>query len=357
MFSKTDLKYPNRISMKELIKNGDQYNIANASFNNKITNISNKLCNVHKDTNFVVLHTYIDVNYLFDSYMSNNFDLNNVENMFHTMNFNSPLHVLNLWCNYYVGNTSKVKQLSEVLAKNMKKNKNIFIYFDFHEYSINEDKSKDSNLDYDVHSTCLLLHPDNNNQYNSYYINSHGEALSLSDCTYEKKISRKRYKTITLNYPLDFYVLNHLFKYINVHNKTYNNNVPLINYKPTKKHNYIGPNLQGGDKFGICFVFPFLIFVNIILNFRIKFTIEYNNNYYKYTSFCKLLKSNNIQKIIMLTMCNYNNNLKYIITQQQNIQNDLIEQDISCTIEKEGTKYTKYLYNILFNFIKSNQIE
>ena len=57
-------------------------------------------------------------------------------------------------------------------------------------------------------------------------------------------------------------VLNHVFKYINLYNKTYYDDKKHIHYLPTNNYNYDGPNLQEGDKFGVCFLFPFLLFVN-----------------------------------------------------------------------------------------------
>ena len=61
---------------------------------------------------------------------------------------------------------------------------------------------------------------------------------------YNKYVTRKRYKNIKLNKPLDFYVFDHLFKYINKYNETYHPNSIMINYDSTKLYNYDGPNLQ-----------------------------------------------------------------------------------------------------------------
>ena len=41
----------------------------------------------------------------------------------------------------------------------------------------------------------------------------------------------------------------------NIYSECYLKHMP-IQYGPTKHYNYVGPCLQAGDKFGVCYVFP-----------------------------------------------------------------------------------------------------
>ena len=353
MISINDFKYPTRITMDKLIKEGEKYKISNASFDNNITRASNKLAKQYSDTNIEILHVPIQFDLLFNTYLKFYSDLNDIENKFNDCDFyKSPLHILHLCCSYYNDYENKQGSFIDLLNDYMKQKKNIFVYFDLHGYLIDEEAfKKTGNLVYSVHSTCCLIYLDNNNKYNAYYFNSHGEALKsdVAHC-YNKYITRKRYKSLRLNKPLDFYVINHLFKYINRFNKLYNPGSIFINYETNEKHNYCGPNLQEGDKFGICFVFPFLFYINLISNFRIKFTYKLENKEYKFTSFCKLMKNNNIDKIIKIIMCNYNKILQGCIINLDRESDEIVQSNISNTIEREGTKFTKYLYSLILNF-------
>ena len=353
MNSINDFKYPSQISMENLLKKGEKNNIAQACFDNNITKISNKLAIMNSETNIEIIHTPIYLDLLFNVYLKQYDNLHTIENKFDDIKYRSPLHILNLWCNYYENDTAKQVGFNEVLNKYMKQKKNIFVYFDFHDYLINEEVLEQKNLvEHFIHSTCCLIYLDKNNKYTTYYFNSHGNALSESTCIYQKYITRKRYKNLHLNYPIDFYVLNHLFKYINNQNKQYYPTSPHIHYEPTQTYNYCGPNLQGGDKFGICFAFPFLFYINLISNFRNKCTLEIENKKYKFTSFCKLLKNNDASKMIQLIMCNYNKTCKQLVIQHKNNKNDkLIDHAISLVIKKAGTNFTKYLYSLIYNFI------
>jgi len=350
MNSIDDFKYPTQISMENLLKKGEKCNIAQACFDNNITKISNKLAIMNNETNIEIIHTPIYLNLLFKVYSKHYNNLHTIENKFDDINYLSPLHVLNLWCNYYENDKAKQCGFIDILHKYMKQKKNIFVYFDFHDYLIDEDILEEKGIiEHNIHSTCCLIYLDKNNNYTTYYFNSHGEALAESPCIYKKYVTRKRYKNLQLNYPLDFYVLNHLFKYINNQNKQYYPKSPHIHYEPNEKHNYYGPHLQGGDKFGICFVYPFLFYINLISNFRNKCTLEIENKKYKFTSFCKLLKNNDISKIIRLVMCNYNKTCKQLVIQHNN--DKIIDPQISVIIEKAGTNFTKYLYSLIYNFI------
>lgn len=353
-----DFKYPTRITMENLIKEGDIFNVASSCFDNHITRLSDNLAQKYKEANFEIIHAPLYLDDIFKVYLENFKDLKEADKIFSKdLSYHSPLHdVLHPWCSYYENKENKQGDMISRLNSLLNKKVNVFIYFDLHEYLINDDiHKKHDKLEYDTHSTCCLLYLDKNNNYNVYYFNSHGEALlNKHSFSYDKYITKKRYKKINLDLPLDLFIIDNLFKYINAYNKTYQLKAPYINYKPDEKHNYCGPNLQEGDKYGVCFVFPFLFFINLILNFRIKFTYTVEKKNYKFTSFQKLMKNNNIEKIIKIIMCNYDGRLKELcINDKLQLNNKIVDSEITNTIENQGTKYTKYLYSITLNIIKT----
>lgn len=349
-----EFKYPNRITMENLIKKGTKKKLACASFDNNITKISNKLTKYYTDSNVEIIHVPVYFDLLFKVYLKNYKNLNDIDNEFmKKLSYKSPLHILNLWCSYYDEYENKQGSFIKTLNNYIQQNKCIFVYFDFHDYLIDDELTKKKALlNYSVHSTCCLIYPDYTGIYRAYYFNSHGDALTSKEAyKYNKYITRKRFKSLLLDKPLDLYVLNHIFNYINLYNKTYYDDKKHIYYYTTNNYNYSGPNLQEGDKFGVCFLFPFLLLVNLVSNYRTRFTYNLQDKKYKFTSFCKLLKKNRVDKIIKIVMCNYNKTLQTLYINPFKFTESTIDSLITDTIQKEGTKYTKYLYSNVLNFI------
>ena len=150
--------------MEKLLKSGNKHKISNACFDNNITKISNKLAKQHMDSNIEIIHVPIYLDLLFKAYIRNNFNLNDMEEQFKKLTYNSPLHILNLWCSYYEGYENKQDTFIHTLNKYIKQNKNIFVYFDLHDYLIDDESLKTGKLTYSIHSTCCLIYPDKNNK-------------------------------------------------------------------------------------------------------------------------------------------------------------------------------------------------
>jgi hypothetical protein len=243
---------------------------------------------INKTDNIVILHTFIDYNIIFRN--DGSFDDSQFKRM---------------WTAFYNENMEEYEgYFIETLNYFTNMNKTVIVYIDFMNYLINyEALDEKGTLEYLCHSTVSIYYPSDKNKYNVFHFNSHGNATKKCPWEYKKYITRKRYKTIKLNAPLDYFVFDKFISVINKHPSTEIH----YEYKKTDKYNYMGPNMQQGDNKGICFTFPFLISYYIIKNYR---NTNYINNIdsntpQRMTSFCKMMIKGNINQIIYIIMGAY----------------------------------------------------
>ena len=162
-----------------------------------------------------------------------------------------------LWENYgdllaaeFVGENSILSEefLDTILIKHMKEKRILFVVFDFVDYGLDEDE------DYNIYvgHTCCLIGIPNNNEYNFYYINSHGKDMLYYNYYYYR-LSNKKKRTIIYDKPTDVMFLTSYMKYLKEKSEL------VIHYDESEKHNYYGADYQSGDHHGICFIYPYII--------------------------------------------------------------------------------------------------
>ena len=149
------------------------------------------------------------------------------------------------------------------LSKELQKNKIVFLFIDILNYVTCP--LDDGTNTYLVHSVCGIFHPNNQNKYDFLYFNSHGKNV-LKYTHYKYKISQRRIKNIPLPLPMDYYFNQKLIMSLNSYMKSWKYDT-YVQYKPSQKFNYQHFNLQSGDSYGICFVFPYIIWYNIIYDY------------------------------------------------------------------------------------------
>lgn len=204
------------------------------------------LAHTYAPNDIIVLHTFIDYNIIFQF------------NRFDEFQFNY------MWCAYLDKNMKKCEgNFIETLNHFTSKKMVVLVYVDFYNYLINLEHIETTNLvTHHAHSSVSIYYPVDE-EYKVFHFNSHGCATTLNNC-YNKYITRKRYKTIPLDQPLDHYVYTRFIRTVNKHPTTKIH----YQYDSTAEFNYLGPNLQYADCSGICFTFPFLICRNFIMNYR-----------------------------------------------------------------------------------------
>jgi len=106
---------------------------------------------------------------------------------------------------------------------------------------------------YSTHSTCLILIP-GDDEYNAYYINSHGRDM-VDTCNFVRKITKRRTKTVSFKHPYELVFIRDLIDYWNTL-KDFNDKPIQINWTRGPEHTYWSTDLQAGDYHGLCFMFP-----------------------------------------------------------------------------------------------------
>ena len=316
-------KYSTTIKITDLIKQADDIMLSSGCYlDNTIFKIAIKLKKLYK-SDMEIIQSEFDFNKIF----TKNGISDDLENIIHK----TPA-INDRYIDY---------GLLWLLSNSMKHKKVIFIFLDLLNYSLDENKNDNDIMTHTTHATCLMLFPEeNSNKYNAYYFNSHGEAVPNDTLEYEKYITRRRNKKIILGEPLDFYVLKH---YIQIMNKYDNIN---INYDYSIKHNYLGANLQYGDTYGICYVFPFYILYELITN-------QNNPIIADFPSFDECIINDNTTKGICCIMEKHIQRLNY-----KKFLNDLFTSNnfekynnrLKRYMDKKNTQYVKYLLYKLCRF-------
>ena len=249
-----------------------------------------------------------------------------------------------MWCAYFDENMEKKEgYFMDVLHEFASKNKTILLYNDFYNYLIDEEKFEKTNrLHYVCHSTLSLFYPTtrrnsssktySETSYQAYHFNSHGCATKAAYWQYKKKLTRTRSKTYALDLPVDYYVFQKFVESINKYFTNMYSSTIQYTYKPTSQYNYMGPNLQQGDKNGICYVFPFILTYYMSKDYHMEFK--------------RLTQKGNINKIIYKIMSVY----VYDFTTLDGIcDSDESINTITDIISKKGGNLIRYW---LHDFIK-----
>lgn len=155
------------------------------------------------------------------------------------------------------GSYRKGKYYHESLVSNIRclvsDRRIIYIMFGIDGYCL--DKGVDD-LFYSTHSTCLIMVP-RGDKYYAYYINSHGREFMDMVC-YEKRITRRRVKKTSFDIPYELVFIRDLIGYWNTLSDNEDNPINIY-WDTTPAHTYLSTNLQAGDEFGACFIFPHII--------------------------------------------------------------------------------------------------
>jgi len=235
-------------------------------------------------------------------------------------------------------------------------NKTIYILLDLHEYLLYETDEDETIHETIHHATALILYKDTNNCYRAFYFNSHGGNI-LKEKSYNLYITRKRKKNITLNMPVDMFIINNLINTYNSNIANYVDNYSKIKYEMNADFNYIGPNFQIGDHYGVCYIYPFVILHYLLHEFNnINYLHNDDSGYMRrLPSYSTLLKNNKLNNMILIMMSKIYKNLKseFLIYYINSDISDLTNLNIviNYQFEKNNTLYIKYLYCIILEFL------
>ena len=258
------------------------------------------------------------------------------------------------YCGYYDNGVFKEEFTCNVLSQFMYQKKIICCFTDFCDYTLDVDNN--NNNCSITHSTLTILKPDKKGYYFAYQFNPHGR-YQINETTYSRYITRKRSQIYNLNEILDVYVMSLFFKTMETEmDKECNFKIKIL-YNQSENHNYYGINLQSGDDFGCCFIFPFIVCYHLCLNI-------YETNYlensklkrkYRFPSFKNLLNKSKIDEMIYIIMSFYFKEFKYEVTdfyKEQDPELDYFYDKCEYILEKKGTKYIKYISEYMLKLIE-----
>lgn len=310
----------------------NKQNLATCTFHGPVPETSALINNKHSANDIIVLHTFINFDILFQTNESDEFD----ESQFNYMS-----------CAYYDEDMNKQEgDFMDTLNYFTKQNKVVMVYTDFYNYLVDEEyrDKKEGLIQHMCHSTLSIYYP-YQGQYNIYHFNSHGGATHAAAWQYAKYITRRRTRTCRLNMPLDYYVLT---KFVTCLNEHVTSKHTYYNYKNTNEFNYMGPNLQQGDKNGICFVFPFLICCNILKNYNT------HSGDGRTRSFQTWMAQSNIDKIIYTIMEPYVYDLDSAMYDTSDEYIEKINNNISA---QGGNMARRLLYDFMNLLTNTNEIK
>ena len=372
-FKKSNLK---KGTMKEMLKDVDKYELSSCEYENYVNIASSMILKHYSRNNISILHASIDYDKVFrqhenftDCNSNNNFDvnrsLNKKENLKKIFN--------DMTCGWYSGNQKYNEDIFfNKINKEMVRGKIVYVYLDLDNYDIETDKKSKLN-ESQFHSTSIILYPSKkrtgNNMiktYNVYHFNPHGCDSVYTD-EYEIYISRKRSKTIHLDVGLDRYVIDKMTKAFNDYTEEYEDKYVSLYYDITKYCNYTGANLQIGDNYGICYIYPFILFNEIASKFDE--SIEFHHFRRQFSrimpSYKNLIETEDINKIVYIVLSKYFTNVKFrylefieqtdytlikVPSTQVTEKEDKFDIDIEKVLKKSKGHYT-YLHYMYMNYL------
>ncbi len=214
---------------------------------------------------------------------------------------------------HFVGGNNYMKYgfLNEIIEKYMYRDKILYIILDFIDYGLDQDKGT---YEYVPHTCVLILLP-NGERHDGFYINSHGKDMRFYD-EYGFKTSKNKKRCIKYDQPVDLMFMSSFVKFMN------KNHSVNIQYDFTENHNYFGADYQSGDNYGICFVFPYIIWYYFGKYYN-KERIIYGKKGKSYTikKTREMLLNGNLTECIQSYLIDLNNNYKAVYIKMMNSKN------------------------------------
>lgn len=214
----------------------------------------------------------------------------------------------------------------------------IFINMGIDKYFV--DKSETSN--YSVHGVCLILVPRIKWGYDMYYINSHGNAMNLTSF-YETIKTRTRMNRYDFGEPVDCLVINSLKEYLNVKYKL------NVHYDTSENYNYFGVNLQEGDEYGACFIFPIAVYFGLGKYFTEKKELMVDGCSRYVPPFKELLKKGKVNLMVEACFTDFDKEITKIlyksIYKRATRKNKKTLKPLTERVEKAGTLFVKKIVN------------
>jgi hypothetical protein len=279
---------PRKVKIKNLLKRVTNMELDILQSNNKALRMIQLINDTYFTKKMIILECPLNIKQLLPY---NNKQPINTERLYNLKcdSFkNTPLNACS-YCN---------ELLFVTLRKHMKCKQVIVVMLSMEDYMVSE--IKPGNIDYETHSTCLIFIPDEirHNKYLAYYINPHGREMK-DVTTYTRVLTRSRTSVVKFNEPYEIIIIDQLIKFLNTVNTI------QIYWKFNNKHTYYSTNLQSGDSYGICYVYPILFVIYIGFYYNNIYLLNINNTYNTFNTGKALLTRGDLTTFVKISMVGY----------------------------------------------------
>ena len=198
-------------------------------------------------------------------------------------------------CSYEDGKIAhNYEYLDANISRAMEKRQTIFLLCGLMEYGLT---FSDKGNYYESHSLAIIFLPREDGDYGCYYINPYGKDIAPLKF-YDRKLSKRRAKRLKFDAPIDILFAEQLVDYLNTFVSTEGVDAS-IRYTRGPEHTYRGPCLQEGDKHGVCFAFPLVIWHHFSQCFDTPYIVDRKDTHLRTPSAKGMLQSGNLTGFVV----------------------------------------------------------
>lgn len=251
-----------------------------------------------------------------------------------------------------------------VIFSMLHEHKSVIVLLDLLYYTPSEHKDTAAG-EYECHATTLLITQVRGRQYLVYHFNPHG-LDAVSTLNYTKYVSLRRRREIPTEYGVDIHVVKQFITSLNA----WNNDGIFLHYDVGQTYNYIGPNLQIGDQFGICYLLQGLFIFELLRHYNTRCTVVSKKGLIKLPPHKRTLRNGNIQDIAMVAVSSILKELSDLFVIDASLgqsKKDSLNRELSIhqmrhyakieeVIVKKSHLYRNKIINSLIPFLTQNAI-
>ena len=336
-----DFKEIKKMKMKNILKESDKLEL-NLTFKHYKTmkhydNVRKLFSKeVKQKTNFI--GCYFDITKIFN---------HNSEEVYTFLKNIQYEKITKPYCTDYIN-------LFDEILKSISNKKTVFICLDIYGYGHNVEETDEDADKYDLHSIMLVLTPISNYNYRFIVINSHGNDITYE---YETVITRKRVRKTKYKRGIDFEVINifqkNLARYVKERkNKIYRDLQISFSFNDDKKHCYKGSNLQIGDSYGYCYLYPIMLYSYFLIYFNKERFIDN----LKVDTVENMLKHGDIIKFVHSCVADFCTPFKQLIIESNNSQNSRVTKKLDLIIYNQDYRLFKTLGTSVIKFVNQFKV-
>ena len=246
-----------------------------------------------------------------------------------------------IFAEYYQDEEPAIIECFEKIREDIISKKSIFICLDLAGYGYDEED------DYSTHSVSCILIPYKKN-YKLIYINSHGNDVTKEFDIIISKTRMPRIKKLKYKTSIDIVFMKKFVSNLNKNLESFDETKDVkVLYTGTKTDTYSGANLQCNDNYGICYAFPYIMY----LYFGYYYNTARNIDSLVVESSYNLLKKGNITKFVHACIAEFNEKFKQKVIEIENSENKKYIETFEDIVYTQGIRFIKDITIPLITFM------